>query len=78
MIDTEKRKIFTEYLDLLLKGKCGDAEWQFYVIEHYLDEKLEEIRREVVRLRIVADDSRAFPSTNADKAKIKEWIEELS
>ena len=77
MIDSIKRETFVHYLESLIKGKWSDSEWFDHIIEHYLDERLEEIRRNVVRLRIAAGDPRKFPNNDVDLQKLKEWADEL-
>jgi hypothetical protein len=77
LIDHKKRKEFIVYLNKLIKGHYNNSDWLIYIIEHYLDEELEEVRRNIVRLRIAAGDPEFFPVTNEHKEKLKDWIREL-
>lgn len=77
MIDYEKRKEFVNYLNKLVTGQYTKDDWFKYIIEHYVDEELEEVRRNIVRLRIAAGDPEIFPVTDEHKEKLKEWIREL-
>jgi hypothetical protein len=47
----EQRIAFADYLDRLASGHESDADWERYVVAHYADEFLEEMRRCIVRLR---------------------------
>jgi hypothetical protein len=44
------RNDFASFLDRLASGDSPPADWQQFVVAHYPDEFLEEIRRNVVRL----------------------------
>ena len=77
MIDQIKRKAFADILDKFAEHNANREDWFNYIIEHYVDEELEEIRRNVVRLRIAAGDPEIFPSTNAHRKQLKSWAEEL-
>ena len=66
MISREERRVFVDYLNKLVAGadEPGYSEdWRRIVINHYPDEQLEEIRRNIVRLRIQAGDPPVFPVT---------------
>lgn len=52
MLDKTKRKSFADILDKFAEEYANREDWYNHIIEHYTDEGLEEIRREVVRLRI--------------------------
>lgn len=77
MIDHEKRKTFVNYLNKLIAGQYTKDDWFKYIIEHYIDEELEEVRRNIVRLRIAAGDPKTFPVTNEHKERLKEWARDL-
>ena len=77
MTDQEKRRIFIDYLHKLIKGDGYSEEWRNIIIEHYSDEQLEEIRRNIVRLRIKAGDPEIFPVTEEQRERLRNWIEEL-
>jgi len=77
MIDHQKREDFVKYLYKLIKEQYSKDDWFNYIIEHYQDEELEEVRRDIVRLRITAGDPEIFPMNEEHKEKLKEWIKEL-
>lgn len=78
MIDKEKRKLFVAYLEKLIENKANEDDWFSYIIEHYLDEELEEVRRNIVRLRIKAGDPKVFPLTEEHRIHLREWAIALS
>ena len=45
----EARLAFAEFLTRL--AACDDADWEKYIVAHYADEFLEELRRCVMRMR---------------------------
>ena len=49
---TVTRETFADFLDRYADHKTNEAEWDHFVIQHYGDSFLEEIRRCVVRLVI--------------------------
>jgi len=77
MIDRKKRKEFVNYLNKLIAGHYSKDDWFNYIIEHYVDEELEEVRRNIVRLRIAAGDPETFPVTNEHREELKKWAGEL-
>lgn len=80
MIDQEKRRIFIDYLYKLIEGESFNGysdKWRNIIIEHYQDEKLEEIRRNIVRMRIKAGDPKIFPTTEEQIEQLKEFAQEL-
>jgi hypothetical protein len=77
MIDKKKRKIFVDYLHKLIEGDGYSEDWRRIIIEHYPDRRLEEIRRNIVRLRIKAGDPEIFPVTEEDREKLRNWAKEL-
>ncbi len=46
------RNSFADFLDRYADNKTGSIEWDHFVIQHYGDSFLEEVRRSVVRLAI--------------------------
>ena len=48
----DHRRQFADFLDRLAAGKAHPDEWSSFVVMHYPDELLEELRRCVVRLSI--------------------------
>lgn len=77
MIDHQKREDFVKYLYQFIKEQYSKDDWFNYIIEHYQDEELEEVRRKIVHLRITAGDPEIFPVNEEHKEKLKEWIKEL-
>lgn len=80
MIDRKKRRIFIDYLYKLIEGENFNGysdEWRNMIIEHYQDEKLEEIRRNIVRMRIKAGDPKIFSTTEEQIEQLKEFAQEL-
>ncbi len=62
------RQAFAAFLDELAGGQNDRSKWAALVIAHYADERLEEIRREVVRQVIAGD---------LDPLKLRTWSLEL-
>jgi hypothetical protein len=77
MIDPIKRKAFAECLDRFSEGQASKEDRFEYIIEHYLDRTIEEIRVATVRLRIAAGDPEVFPSTDEHRKQLRNWAEEL-
>jgi hypothetical protein len=77
MIDQAKRKVFVDYLQKLIEGDGNREDWLNFIIEHYSDEQLEEVRRNIVRLRIKAGDPEIFPVTEKHKEQLRKWAKEL-
>jgi len=81
MIDRVDRRVFAEYLNKLIDGADGHGyseNWCNVIINHYPDEELEEIRRNVVRMRIKAGDPEIFPVTEEEREQLRNWVKELS
>ncbi|HRH44165.1 MAG TPA: hypothetical protein PKY82_21210 [Pyrinomonadaceae bacterium] len=77
MIDQEKRKSFVNYLHKLAEGDGFSEDWKKFIIEHYLDEHLESIRRNIVRLRVKAGDPIIFPVNDEQRKQLLNWAKEL-
>ncbi len=77
MIDREQRQAFIGYLYKLVEGDSSSKDWHNFIIEHYLDEQLEEIRRNIVRLRIKAGDPKIFPVTEEERKQLRKWAKDL-
>jgi hypothetical protein len=69
------QKVFADFLNRLVSGDTKPEEWQNLVINHYIDDKLEEIRRQLVRLAISSPDRHNWEEQ--DKAQILTWRNEL-
>ena len=68
MNSANDRPAFAEFLDELASGDRDPEKWRNLVITHYFDERLEEIRREVVRMAV---------SETFDLGQLKIWADEL-
>lgn len=70
-----QRQVFAEFLERLACGDVNSEEWQTLVVNHYFDEVLEEIRRQLVSLTIL------FPETyvwsEKEKTQLLTWVTEL-
>jgi hypothetical protein len=80
MIDQENRRIFIDYLYKLIEGENFSSyseDWQNIIIEHYQDDQLESIRRNIVRMRIKAGDPKIFPINNEQMEQLKKFAKEL-
>ena len=64
----KRRQAFAAFLDELAGGQNDRNKWAVFVIGHYADERLEEIRREVVRQVIAGA---------LDPLKLRAWSLEL-
>lgn len=77
MIDQAKRKAFVDYLHRLVEGDSRSEDWFNFIVEHYSDGQLEEVRRNIVRLRIKAGDPKIFPVTEEHKEQLRNWAKKL-
>jgi hypothetical protein len=75
MIEVSGRMAFADFLDGLARDGHDVAAWQAFVVAHYPNEGLEEIRRKCVRLSIRAGDR--FPSDASDRHQLGVWAAEL-
>jgi hypothetical protein len=67
---------FAEFLDKLAASSVHDKEqWLTFVVEHYLDDKLEAIRRDLGRLSIKR--GRVTQWTQEDRSQIESWARQL-
>ena len=69
------RRAFADFLDAFAAGKGNAHEWSTYAVAHYQDEKLEDIRRRVVRLAIQAGEP--FPRTDEQRTQLRQWSKVL-
>ncbi|QDT38099.1 hypothetical protein [Stratiformator vulcanicus] len=51
----EQQKRFARFLERLIEGRIRQADWPTFVVEHYCDERLETVRRDLVRYAISQD-----------------------
>ena len=68
------RAEFAEFLDQLRVGPVHHEIWQRYIVTHYHDDRLEEIRRQCVRLAISQDD---FSVNESARNELTRMIAEL-
>lgn len=57
MNELNQRQVFDDFLDRLISDKTNPDEWQTLLANHYSNEVLEEIRRQLVRLSIQSPNS---------------------
>ena len=72
--DHEHRQRLAAFLERLRNGEVEGEQWQRLVVNHYLDETLERVRREVARLRIQNEAMRWSPE---EKGRIDAWVREI-
>ena len=65
------RTKFADFLDRLSLGRSSDHDWQRYIVAHYPDSFLEEMRRCVVRL--FHDQLPVHSRTDAANEVLKSW-----
>ena len=70
------REEFANFLDRLsaTRGRVSVRDWQRYVVTHYQDEPIEEIRRTVARLGANWA-NRDWPDLNCEL--VSEWAEQI-
>ncbi len=74
MIDHERRDVFVTFLERFANGEADGDQWERLVVNHYLDDTLERVRRECVRLRMRNEAMRWSPE---ESRRIQDWIREL-
>lgn len=76
--DRAIRTRFAEFLEGLATGAATRAHWDAFVVEHYRDDTVEEIRRDCVRL-FRAEDEHWLKRirTNAEAAQLLNWAASL-
>lgn len=67
---------FAEFLRDFAAGSSSDADWQRFVVTHYPDEQLEDIRRSLVRLTIDQQGSKQL--SNEVREQLQNWARILS
>ncbi len=68
------RELFAAFLERLATGEADREQWERLVVNHYLDETLERIRRDCVRIRI---GNEAMRWSAEEQSRIHDWIREL-
>ena len=71
------RLSFASFLERLACGEERPGDWHDHVVTHYLDEELEEVRRELVRLSIQRDPTGSPLWVAADRQQFREWATRL-
>jgi len=72
--DHEHRQRLAAFLERLGTGEVDAEQWQRLIVNHYFDETLERVRREVARLRIQNEAMRWSPE---EKGRIDAWVREI-
>lgn len=68
MSSTQLRREFADFLDELTIGQRDPDKWLKFVVEHYFDERLEEIRIGLVRMDI---------NGTLEPERLRRWASEL-
>ena len=68
------RNTFADFLEKIITTGNIPAEWEDFIVTHYVDDVLERIRIECVRLSIANETS--FPS-NEDKRRLRQMVSDL-
>jgi hypothetical protein len=69
---SQLRKDFVDILDKIQQNTLSKDEWHHWMVNHYHDREIEDIRREIVRLSI-----EGTLYSDIDKSKIEEWRKAL-
>jgi hypothetical protein len=75
MIDLKKRREFADFLDRLTSRPPNREDWQEFIVQHYEDEELEQLRVDCARL--ARDTKTPIPQTEAQRSQLREWAIEL-
>jgi len=70
----EHRRLFAAFLERFASGQADPEQWYRLVVNHYLDETLEEVRRDVVRLRM---QNEAMHWSPEEIRQIQAWLRDL-
>jgi hypothetical protein len=73
-VDHERRKLFVAFLERYLNSEAKREDWETLVVNHYVDNTLERVRRECVRIRMHNEAMRWSPE---ERSRIQGWIHEL-
>ncbi len=73
-VDYEHRELVAAFLERLSSGEADREQWERLVVNHYLDQTLERIRRDCVRIRMRNEAMRWSPE---EHGRIQDWIREL-
>lgn len=72
--DQLPRELFVAFLERFANGDVDREQWQQWVVNHYLDEMLERIRQDCVRLRMSNEPMRW---STEEHDRIQAWIRAL-
>ncbi len=73
-VDSEHREHFAAFLERFANGEVDREHWERLVVNHYVDETLERIRRDCVRIRMRNEAMQWSPE---EHGRIQAWIREL-
>jgi hypothetical protein len=73
-VDHEHRELFAAFLERFAGGEADREQWERLVVNHYIDQTLERIRSDCVRLRMRNEAMHWSPD---EHSHIKDWIHEL-
>ncbi len=71
---TDHRNLFADFLERLAASETAGDDWSTHCVAHYADDKLEAIRRDVVRLSIERNPLGSPLWLPADR----EWFREMA
>jgi hypothetical protein len=72
---SSQRIAFADFLRRLAAGQANAIEWNRFVVTHYFDDRLEEIRRSLVRLSIGRAGGAQW--SDSEFAALQHWSREL-
>lgn len=75
-IRNDDRNEFAAFLRRLAGGKVGAIEWNRFVVRHYDDELLEEVRCELGRLVIAQEGGKEW--SDSELAALQHWSRQLT
>ena len=73
-VDHERRELFVTFLEGFANGDVDREKWDRLVVNHYLDQTLERVRRDCVRIRM---QNEAMLWSPEEQSRIQDWIREL-
>jgi hypothetical protein len=72
---SRQRAEFADFLRRVAAGDEGAIEWQRFIVTHYQDELLENIRRQMVKLSIDRDGGKEW--SDSELASLQHWSRQL-
>lgn len=73
-IDYEHRELVAAFLERFANGEADRDQWERLIVNHYLDDELERIRRDCVCIRILNE---TMKWSLEEQARIQTWIRQL-